>query len=148
MITSKDRAEFRSKANELETTVIVGKNGVSETVIQDVELQLNARGLLKCKVLETALLSAREACDEICSQTGAEGIQCVGNKFVIYRKPKDDSGRAVAKPKVVNPVKAGARRRKLAAHAERERRNEFFRQKAIDASIEKARLLKARKDDE
>jgi len=146
MITSKERAEMRSKANELETTVMVGKNGISDSLIQDIELQLNARGLIKGKVLETALLSAREACDDICAQTGADGIQCVGNKFVIYRKPKDDSGRAVAKPKAVNPVKAGVRRRKLAAHAERERRNEFFRQKAIDASIEKAKIRKAQKD--
>ena len=85
MLTSKERAEFRAKANTLETTLMVGKDGVTENVAAEADNQLTARELVKGRVLESALMTAREACDAICEVTGAEGISCVGSKFVIYR---------------------------------------------------------------
>ena len=60
MLTSKERSELRAQANSIETTLIVGKEGVTETVIAEAENQLTARELIKGKVLETALMSARE----------------------------------------------------------------------------------------
>ncbi len=86
MMTSKERAELRAQANTLDTILMVGKGGVSETLIAEAEKVLDARELVKGRVLESAMMSAREVCDAICEQTGAEGIQVVGNKFVIYRK--------------------------------------------------------------
>ena len=59
MLTSKERADLRAKANGLDTTLIVGKDGVSEAVVQEAENLLTARELVKGKVLETALMSAR-----------------------------------------------------------------------------------------
>ena len=85
MLTSKQRAEFRAQANALETTLMVGKDGVTEAVIAEADRLLTARELVKGKVLETALMSAREVSDEICEATGADGISCVGYKFVIWR---------------------------------------------------------------
>ena len=85
MLTSKERAELRAQANVIDTTLIVGKDGVSENVIEEAERLLTARELVKGKVLETALMSAREVSDAICEATGAEGISCVGSKFVIWR---------------------------------------------------------------
>ena len=85
MLTSKERAELRAKANSIETTLIVGKGGVSEALIADVEIQLDNRELVKGKVLETAFMTPREVSDAICEATGADGVSCVGNKFVIYR---------------------------------------------------------------
>ena len=85
MLTSKQRSEFRAQANSLETTLIVGKDGVTENVIAEADRLLTARELVKGKVLETALMSAREVSDAICEATGAEGISCVGYKFVIWR---------------------------------------------------------------
>ena len=85
MLTSKERAELRTRANGLDTTLMVGKEGVSDTVIQQANTQLNARELIKGRVLETAFLTSREASDAICQATGADGVQCVGSKFVIYR---------------------------------------------------------------
>ena len=86
MLTSKQRAEFRAQANSLETTLIVGKEGVTEAVIAEAERLLTARELVKGKVLETALMSAKEVSEELCEATGAEGISCVGYKFVIWPK--------------------------------------------------------------
>ena len=101
MITSKQRAELRSKANELDTTLMVGKEGVTDALIAELDRQLEARELVKGKVLETALLSAREACDALCEALGAEGIQCVGNKFVLWRHSETLAKKTgTARPKV------------------------------------------------
>ena len=85
MLTSKQRADFRAQANTLETTLMVGKDGVTEAVAAEADRLLTARELVKGKVLESALMSPREVSDAICEATGAEGISCVGSKFVIYR---------------------------------------------------------------
>ena len=83
MLTSKERAELRAQANTLDTTLMVGKDGVTEAVAAEADRLLTARELVKGKVLEAALMSAREVSDAICEATGAEGVSCVGNKFVI-----------------------------------------------------------------
>ena len=157
MLTSKERAELRAKANSLETTLIVGKGGVSEALIADVEIQLDNRELVKGKVLETSLMSPREASDEICQATGADGVAVVGNKFVIYRfseklqAERNMVGRAKRKETPVskqNPVRKGAKARRMVAKAERERRNEYFRQQAIDRAIERDRERQLRNEEE
>jgi RNA-binding protein len=133
MLTSKQRAELRAQANGLEVTLIVGKEGVTTPVIQSAVILLEAKELVKGKVLETAGLTAREASDAICEATGADGVQCVGAKFVIYRKSKKlEAQRATQKAKEraakkVNPVREGIRKRKEAARKERERKDEYFR---------------------
>lgn len=134
MITSKQRAELRSKANELDTTLMVGKEGVTDALMDELDRQLEARELVKGKVLETALMSAREVSDQLCQALKAEGIQCVGNKFVIWRRSESLAKKTgLAHPKVkVNPVRAGAQRRRAAAKAARERKNEYFKQAAIE----------------
>lgn len=103
MLTSKQRAEFRARANTLDTTLTVGKEGVTQAVIDEAERLLTARELIKGKVLETALMSPREVSDAICEATGAEGISCVGSKFVIWRysekcqEERNQTGRAKRK---------------------------------------------------
>ena len=148
MLTSKQRAEYRAQANTLETTLMVGKDGVTEAVIAEAERLLIARELVKGKVLESALMSAREVSDAICEATGADGISCVGSKFVIYRfsekcqEERNALGRAKRKetPKSkLNPVRKGAQARRQAAKKVREQRNEYFRQKAIENAIERSR---------
>ena len=148
MLTSKERSELRAQANGIDTTLIVGKDGVSEAIIAEADKLLTARELIKGKVLETALMSAREVSDELCEATGADGVSCVGNKFVIYRfseklqAERNQVGRAKRKVTPVSkadPVRKGARARRMVAKAERERRNEYFRQQAIDKAIERNR---------
>ena len=148
MLTSKQRAELRAQANTLDTTLMVGKDGVTDAVVAEAEKLLIARELIKGKVLESALMSAREVSDAICEATGADGVSCVGNKFVIYRfsekcqAERNATGRAKRKdtPKSKSdPVRKGAKARRDAAKKVREQRNEYFRQKAIENSIERSR---------
>ena len=155
MLTSKQRSEFRAQANSLETTLIVGKEGVTETVVAEADNQLTARELIKGKVLETAFMSPREVCDELCEATGADGVSVIGTKFVIYRfsekcqEERNQTGRAKRKAVPVsksNPVRKGAQARRLAAKKQREQRNEYFRQQAIDRAIEREREKQLRKE--
>ena len=145
MLTSKERAELRAQANAIDTTLIVGKDGVTENVVAEADRLLTARELVKGKVLQTALMSAREVSDEICEATGADGVSCVGSKFVIYRfsekcqEERNQTGRAKRKEVKVNPVRKGAQARRQAAKKVREQRNEYFRQQAIEKSIERSR---------
>ena len=148
MLTSKQRAEYRAQANSIETTLMVGKDGVTEAVIAEAERLLTARELVKGKVLETALMTAREVSDEICAATGADGISCVGSKFVIWRfsekcqEERNATGRAKRKevPKSkADPVGKGARARRAAAKKVREQRNAYFKEKAIERAIERSR---------
>ena len=145
MLTSKERAQLRAQANTLETTLMVGKDGVTEAVVAEAETQLNARELVKGKVLESAFLSPRDVSDALCEATGAEGVACIGTKFVIYRfseklqEERNQTGRAKRKPTKVNPVRKGAQARRQAARKVREQRNEYFRQQAIEKAIERDR---------
>ena len=156
MLTSKERAELRSQANGIDTTLMVGKSGVTDAVIAEAENLLTARELVKGKVLEGDLMSPREVSDAICEATGADGVAVIGTKFVIYRfseklqEERNQTGRAKRKatPKSkADPVGKGMRARKAAARKVREQRNEYFRQQAIEKSIEKARERQLRGED-
>ena len=153
MLTSKERAELRAQANAIDTTLIVGKDGVTENVVAEAERLLTARELVKGKVLETALMSAREVSDELCEATGADGISCVGSKFVIYRfsekcqEERNQTGRAKRKEVKVNPVRKGAQARREAARKVCEQRNEYFRQQALERAIERSREKKLREQE-
>ena len=148
MLTSKERAELRSQATSLDTTLMVGKGGVTEAVIAEADNQLTARELVKGKVLEGAMMTPREVCDEICEATGADGVAVIGTKFVIYRfseklqEERNQTGRAKRKPTKVNPVRKGAQARRQAARKVREQRNEYFRQVALEKAIERSREKK------
>lgn len=156
MLTSKRRAELRAKANGLETTLMVGKGGVTEQVTAEAVTQLEARELVKGRVLDAALMSAREVLDALCEATGGDGVSTVGSTFVIYRESErlKEERRQVGRAKIApisvaksNPVRKGAQARRKAARAEREKRNEFFRQSAIEKSIEREKE-KARRREE
>ena len=155
MLTSKERADLRGQATTLETTLTVGKNGVTDTVIEEADKLLTARELIKGKVLEGAMMTPREVSDAICEATGADGVAVIGTKFVIYRfseklqEERNQTGRAKRKPVSVaksNPVRKGAKTRREAAKAQRQQRNEYFRQQAIDKAIEREREKKLRKE--
>lgn len=144
MLTSKQRADFRAQANGLEVTLMVGKGGVSEQLITEAEKLLEARELVKGRVLETAMMSAREASDAICEATGADGVSNVGATFVIWRKSekleaakKNKEKAAGTAKKKINPVRAGRQRRKAQAKAERERKAQYYHDEAVKAAIER-----------
>ena len=155
MLTSKERAELRGQATTIDTTLMVGKSGITDALIAETENQLDTRELVKGKVLEGAMMTPREVLDELCEATGAEGIAVIGTKFVIYRfseklqAERNQTGRAKRKEipsGKKNPVRKGAQARRAAAKKVREQRNEYFRQMAIEKSIEKARERQLRED--
>ena len=156
MLTSKERAELRAQATSIDTTLMVGKSGVTEAVIAEAENLLTARELVKGKVLEGALMSPREVSDEICAATGADGVAVLGTKFVIYRfsekcqEERNQTGRAKRKATPVSksdPVRKGARARRAAEKQQREQRNAYFREKAIERAIEREREKQLRNQD-
>ena len=154
MLTSKQRSEYRAQANALETTLIVGKEGVTEAVVAEADRLLTARELGKGKVLEGALMSPREVSDAICEATGAEGVACLGSKFVIYRfsekcqAERNQTGRAKRKATPVSksdPVRNGIHARRQAEKKIKEQRNAYFREQAIEKAIERDREKQLRK---
>ena len=132
----------------MDTTLIVGKGGVTENVISEADRQLEANELVKGKVLESAMLDPREVSDAICVKTGADGVQVVGTKFVLYRRSekKEKKPAKPASAKKINPVKAGIRARKLSMKKKREERKEYFHAAAVKAAIEKRKSLSEEND--
>ena len=94
-LTSKQRAQLRGIANTLDTIVIIGKDGITENLIKQANDALEAREIIKCRVLENSLLTAREACDELSRLTRSEQVQVIGSKFVLYRQHYDQSKRKI-----------------------------------------------------
>ena len=88
MLTSKQRAGLRSMANTMEPILFVGKEGVTDGTVKEAYDALEARELIKCVVQQNCELSAREALDELCGRLGAEPVQCIGRRFVMYRESR------------------------------------------------------------
>ena len=86
MLTSKQRAYLRSLANSAETILQVGKEGISENLIKQVDDALTARELIKGKVLETAPGFAGEIAAQLAEATGSEVVQVIGMRFVLFRR--------------------------------------------------------------
>lgn len=86
LITSKQRAYLRGLANNIDTIFQIGKGGIGDNFLKQMEDALEAREIVKVKVLETAFMSAREACELVCAEIGAEPVSCVGSKFVVYKE--------------------------------------------------------------
>ena len=85
-ITSKQRAQLRGLAMGEDTIIQVGKGGITENLVASVNAALKARELVKGRVLENSMLTAREACDALCQVCNAEGVQVIGTKFVLYKR--------------------------------------------------------------
>ncbi len=89
-LTSKQRAYLRSIGHVQPAILQIGKGGINENLIKQIDDALEAREIIKVTVLETALMSTKGACTSICEAVGAEPVQCIGGKFVIYRESKDN----------------------------------------------------------
>lgn len=99
MLTSKQRAYLRGLANKERAIFQIGKDGLNDEIIKELDIVLEKRELIKVTVLETAFISTRGACEAICEEIGAEPVQCIGNKVVIYRRAKDKNNRKIELPK-------------------------------------------------
>ncbi len=108
MITSKQRAFLRGLANGKNSTFQIGKGGVSDAQIKLISDALEKHEIVKIHVLENALVDARTVCDEVSALTGAEQVQVIGSRFVLYRQSKENKTidlknlKIIEKPKKVN----------------------------------------------
>ncbi|NLX78152.1 MAG: ribosome assembly RNA-binding protein YhbY [Clostridiaceae bacterium] len=89
MLTGKQRSYLRSLANVIPAIFQVGKGGISDNVIKQFDEALEARELVKGTVLKNSEYSAREVCEELAEALGAEIVQVIGNRFVLYRESKE-----------------------------------------------------------
>jgi len=86
MLTSKQRAQLRGMAATADTILHIGKDGITANVVTEMENALRARELVKGRVLENSMLTAREACDALSAACRAEQVQVIGSKFVLYKR--------------------------------------------------------------
>ena len=85
-LTSKQRAQLRGLTNDIDTIVHIGKDGIGDNLIKQADDALEARELIKGKVLENSMLSAREGAEELAKATRSQVVQVIGTKFVLYRE--------------------------------------------------------------
>lgn len=90
MLNSRQRAQLRGMANSYETIFQVGKGGINEQLIKQVDEALEARELIKLRTLENSPETSRSAADEIAERVGADVVQVIGSRFILYRESKDN----------------------------------------------------------
>ncbi len=89
MITGKQRRYLKSLAHSMEPIVQIGKSGITENLLEQIDETLESRELIKVKILNNNMLDANEVANDISEQLRAEFVQSIGNKFVIYRESED-----------------------------------------------------------
>lgn len=95
MLTSKQRAYLRGLANSLDPILQVGKDGINENTIRHIDEALNVRELIKCRVLETSPQNSRTVADIVAEKVGADVVQVIGYRFILYRPAKEKEDRKI-----------------------------------------------------
>lgn len=99
MITGKQRSYLKSLANGIEATVFIGKDDLTENIINEIDNILEAREIVKVKIQESCLLDPKETANELAGRLKAEFVQAIGRKFVLYRMAHDKEKRTIVLPK-------------------------------------------------
>lgn len=89
MITARQRSYLKSLANPMKPLVHIGKEGITEAVLEQIDEVLKAHELVKVAILETAVLNTKATAIEVCERIRAEYVQAIGNRFTIYKKNHD-----------------------------------------------------------
>lgn len=90
MLTGKHRSYLKSLANNIDPTFQIGKNGISDNFIKQVEEAIESRELIKIKILQNSMLHPTEVANEIADKIDAEFVQSIGSKFVLYKESKEN----------------------------------------------------------
>ncbi|MCT4594859.1 MAG: ribosome assembly RNA-binding protein YhbY [Anaeromicrobium sp.] len=90
MLKGKQRSYLKGLANKMKPIAQIGKNGITESFISQLDDMLESKELIKVNILETSLLDAKEAANELARLTNSEFVQAIGNKFVLYREAKEE----------------------------------------------------------
>lgn len=89
MLNGKQRSYLKKLAHNIDPIFQIGKNGITNPFLQQVREALEARELIKVKVLDTSFLNTKEACQEVADRTNSEFVQSIGSKFVIYKESRE-----------------------------------------------------------
>ena len=89
MLTGKQRSYLKGLANTMDPLFQIGKNGLTENFIKQVDEALETRELIKVKILQNSLLEATDVANQLCDKLEANFVQSIGSKFVIYRESKE-----------------------------------------------------------
>lgn len=95
MLTGKQRSYLKGLANGLDTTVYIGKSGITEQVLTAINRELNAKELVKCAIGEGSDLDPKTVCNEVAEELNAEFVQAIGRRFILYRRAKDPTKRKI-----------------------------------------------------
>lgn len=125
-MTSKERAYWRGQANSLEPIIQIGKEGISDNLITQIDDTLDARELLKIRVhLETAPQSPKELANRLAEALGADVIQVIGGVIVLYRKADEERIAEKKKKRGSGAAKATAKKKvKIKGKRQRQREKE------------------------
>ena len=95
MITGKQRSELKRLAQEIRPTVMIGKEDITPFVIAAIDDYLSAHELVKVQIQEGSMMEPKEAANEIAEELGAEFVQAIGRRFVLYRRAADPDKRKI-----------------------------------------------------
>jgi RNA-binding protein len=98
-LNSTQRAYLRGLANRLEAIFQLGKDGIGDNFIKQMDDALEKRELVKISLLETCEHTVKEAAQMICDKTGAQSVQMIGRRIVFYREAQKDENRKIELPK-------------------------------------------------
>ncbi len=90
MLNSRQRAQLRAMANDMETILQIGKSGILETTVKQVNDALEARELIKLRILETCPTSVRETADQLSQMTNSDVVQVIGSRFILYKESQNN----------------------------------------------------------
>jgi RNA-binding protein len=102
-MTSKERSELKAKAQTADTIIIIGKGGLTDEIVKSAESAIAVRELIKGKTLETCPVATETTAAQIAEKIGAEVVQVIGSKFVLFR---ENTEKKVKKPAKKPPVKS------------------------------------------
>ncbi len=90
MLTGKQRSYLKALGQKIDPSVYIGKQGITENVLKEMEVGYENRELVKVKLQEGCLLDTKEAANEVAEATGAEFVQAIGRRFVLYKESKEN----------------------------------------------------------
>ena len=90
MLTGKQRSYLKGMANTMDPIFQLGKNGITDNFVKQIDEALEAREIIKVNVLNNSSLEAKEVASDLAKKTDAEFVQSIGNKFVLYRESNEN----------------------------------------------------------
>ena len=95
MLTGKQRGRLKAIANQIEVSAYIGKNDLTDSIIKTIDDNLTANEIVKVSIQDGSLLDPKETCNKLAKILGAEFVQAIGRRFVLYRQAKDPAKRKI-----------------------------------------------------